>query len=563
MDQPLDITLDEAPLFLAEAEEQLQTLGDGLVWLEREDRNPQLLQAMFRAAHTLKGMAGAINHHAMSGLVHALETILDDLRQGQVVVTSELVDTCLIALDTLRVLCVETVERQATSIEVAEVTPRLLALSQASRSESPAVTPAPVAILETSASPTASHPRANLAEKTVRTSVERLDNLMNLVGELITDRNRLSQLRNDFENRFRGDPQADNLGQTVTHLVRLTDQLQEEVMRIRLLPIASVFSKFPRLVRDLARQAEKQVSLVIRGEDTELDRSVLEAIGDPLIHLLRNAVDHGLESPGERQARAKPEQGVISLTARHAEGHIVIVVEDDGRGIDLERVKARALAQGLVTEAEAAALSTEAASDLIFAPGLSTAAVVSEVSGRGVGLDIVRTNIERLNGTITVEAGPGRGTRFQITLPLTLAIIPTLLVHMAGRRPGLDCNTFAIPLASVIEALHLPAAAIHPLRGKAATQLRGRVLPLVRLNEALALPSSLPANRSHYVVAVRWGKAEMGIIVDALVGEQELVVKALGAPIGETPGVSGAAILGDGRVALIVDVPGLFKLAGV
>ncbi|MER3514563.1 MAG: chemotaxis protein CheA, partial [Chloroflexota bacterium] len=389
------------------------------------------------------------------------------------------------------------------------------------------------------------------------------------VGELITDRNRLFQIRSSFEQRFRGDPQMEELIQTTLHISRITDQLQEEVMRIRMLPIANVFNKFPRLVRDLARKAGKQVELVIRGEETELDRSVIEEISDPLVHLLRNAVDHGLETPEERRAAGKPERGTILLTARHEESRIILTVEDDGRGIDVERVKASAVQRGLLTEAEAAALSHDEAIHLIFRPGLSTAKVVTDVSGRGVGMDIVRANIERLNGTITVETWPGQGTQFQITLPLTLAIIPTLLVRI-------DESTFAIPLPAVMETLRVPLADIQTVKGKQVIQLRQRVLPLARLSQVLGfrmtdngpsvlrLPSSVSTSgngqRYEYVVAVRWGRLEMGLLVDALVGEQELVIKPLGRLIGETPGIFGAAILGDGRVALIVDVPGLFKL---
>ncbi len=402
------------------------------------------------------------------------------------------------------------------------------------------------------------------AEQTVRTSVERLDSLMNLVGELITGRNRLYQLHRVFEQRWHGDERVEELGEAALNLGRLTDQLQEEVMRIRMLPISSVFNKFPRLVRDLARQTGKQVELVMRGEDTELDRSVIESISDPLIHMLRNAVDHGLETPEARRAAGKPEQGTVLLTARHEEGRIILTVEDDGHGIDVERVKASALRKGLLTEAEAAGLTPAQAIDLIFAPGLSTAKTVSGLSGRGVGMDIVRSNIERLNGTITVDTTPGAGTKFQIALPLTLAIIPALLVQSGASAGGVQLPVFAIPLPSVMEALQLGADDIHTVHGRPVTLLRGNVLPLLRLDEALGFQpagEAAPAGRE-YVVAVRWAHATMGLRVSRLVGEQEVVIKSLGPLVGETAGGAGAAILGDGQIALIADVPGLFKLAG-
>lgn len=676
MDLAFDLEEDELHIFLAEADEHLQTLDEGLVRLEREGDDPELLQAIFRAAHTLKGSAGAIGHRRMAELTHAMETVLDGLRKHTLAVSADLVDVCLESLDALRLLRNEVIERRASPVDIAPLVERLSRLAAPAPTEdnspqtegrrpttnddpssiiytiSADIAPdsfasaaralqvllalqslgdvldlqPPQAVIETAApvqrvtarlttshspddirqaladipeithvtvsggqrqedngpqteggrpttddgrpsaiggpSSVPRHPSASAAshtaEKTVRTSVERLDSLMNLVGELITDRNRLFQIRSNFEQRFRGDPQVEELIQTTLHISRITDQLQEEVMRIRMLPIANVFNKFPRLVRDLARKAGKQVELVIRGEETELDRSVIEEISDPLIHLLRNAVDHGLETPEERRAAGKPERGTILLTARHEESRIILTVEDDGRGIDVERVKASAVQKGLLTEAEAAALSHDEALHLIFRPGLSTAKVVTDVSGRGVGMDIVRANIERLNGTITMETWPGQGTQFQITLPLTLAIIPALLVRVGE-------STFALPLATVMETLRVPLTGIQTVKGKQVTQLRQRVLPLVRLSQVLgfqAHPSWAGGNGQRYesVVAVRWGRLEMGLLVDALVGEQELVIKPLGRLIGETPGISGAAILGDGRVALIVDVPGLFKL---
>jgi two-component system chemotaxis sensor kinase CheA len=386
---------------------------------------------------------------------------------------------------------------------------------------------------------------------------------MNLVGELITDRNRLYQVRSDLEVRHQGSEHVDQLAQVALHLGRITDQLQEEVMRIRMLPIASVFHKYPRLVRDLCRKAGKEVDLVIRGEDTELDRTVIEEISDPLLHLLRNSVDHGIETPDERRQAGKSPRGQITLTARHEESRIILTVEDDGHGIDLAAVKASALRKGLISEMEAAALTEDETLQLIFKPGLSTAKVVTDISGRGVGMDIVRANLDRLGGMIAVETKLGQGTRFEVALPLTLAIIPALLVHVAGSKRQPARGTFAVPLASVLEAVRVPTSEIHTVNQRPVIQLRGRVLPLLRLDEVLGGADPLTQRpRWEYIVAVRWAKLDMGLVVDALIGEQDLVIKSLGPMLGEAPGVSGAAILGDGRVALIVDVPGLFKLAG-
>jgi len=662
-----DIAEDELDILLAETDEQIQILNEGVVQLERAGHDPRLLQALFRAAHTLKGEAGMINHWRLADLTHALETVLDGLLKGATPLTTELVDTCLETLDVLKLLHGEIVSLEENPVEIAPLVERLQTLSQlppSPREMEPqpasegrtewfvvtdilpeSLTPAarafqvmlalqtlgevrdlqPTQAVIESAAPvrrvsaylltdrapeaiqaaleaisevaqvtlhdrkqdvqvTASSetlepaeaeasgltmPRLRFAEKTVRTSVERLDTLMNLVGELITDRNRLGQIRGDFERQAHNGQQAlaDSLAQTIQHLGRITDQLQEEVMHIRLLPVGNVFGKFPRLVRDLARKTDKQIEVVIHGEDTELDRSVIEEIGDPLIHLVRNAVDHGLELPADRRAAGKPERGVITLTARHEENRIILTIEDDGRGIDLARVKAAAVTKGLLAAAEAEALTPDEALDLIFLPGLSTSRMITDVSGRGVGMDIVRTNIERLNGSLSVETWPGRGTRFQIVLPLTLVIVPTLLVELTDPRPNEPPAIFAIPLSAVMETLRLPASSIYTVRGKPVTQLREHILPLVRLNEVLdaaQVPEMAPPPPPYeYVVAVRWGKLEAGLLVNRLVGEQELVVKSLGALVGDTPGIFGAAILGDGRIALIIDVLSLFKMTSV
>jgi len=392
-------------------------------------------------------------------------------------------------------------------------------------------------------------------DKTVRTSVERLDALMNLVGELITDRNRINQLRNQLEVTYRGNDKISSLSDTIVHIGRITDQLQEEVMHIRMLPISNVFAKFPRLVRDLAQKTGKELDLVLKGQDTELDRSVIEELNDPLIHLLRNSVDHGIETPAERIASGKNPRGTVTLSARHEQGRIVLTVEDDGNGINIEKLKASAVVKGLISQNEAASMSEEKAIDLIFLSGLSTSKTLSDISGRGVGMDIVRTNIERLNGTIVVETHPGKGSIFGISLPLTLAIVPTLLIKASE-------ITFAIPLVMVVETQHLKANDIKVVSGKPVTQLRDKVITLINLSEVFNLETKQKVN-DPYMVVVRSNKLEIGLIVDALMGEEEVVVKSLNSIIGETPGISSAAILGDGQVALILDVAGLYKVSGL
>jgi two-component system chemotaxis sensor kinase CheA len=329
-----------------------------------------------------------------------------------------------------------------------------------------------------------------------------------------------------------------------------------------------VFSRFPRVVRDLAARQGKRVELVVEGQETELDRSLIEEIGDPLIHLLRNAVDHGVETTDARAAHGKPATARVRLAAEHQESSIVIVVEDDGRGIDAARVRARAVERGLLSAEAAARLTDAEAADLIFAPGLSTADEVTDVSGRGVGMDIVRTNVERLGGTVEVHSTPGAGTRFMLRLPLTLAILRALLVRVGA-------GVYAVPLTAVTETLRVPTADVQRLQRQEAILLRGRVLPLVRLGALFdhglpridGLHGGARVDGRHggaradtvLVVAVKVGERQVGLVVDRLLGEQEVVIKALGSLFGDVPGISSAAILGDGTVALILEVAGLIQ----
>ncbi|MEI6289654.1 MAG: chemotaxis protein CheA, partial [Chloroflexota bacterium] len=358
----------------------------------------------------------------------------------------------------------------------------------------------------------------------------------------------------EADSRLNGE--IENLSESVTHLGRITDQLQEEVMRIRMLPVGSVFNKFPRMVRDMAQKVGKQIDVIIRGEDTEMDRSMIEEINDPLIHLVRNSVDHGIESPQARIAAGKPERGTLTLTARHEQGRIILTVEDDGGGIDPQKLKASALQKGLITPEEAASLTEEQSIDLMFMAGLSTAQKITDISGRGVGLDIVNTNIQRVNGSIDVQTQLGFGTQFQIILPLTLAIVPSLLVNV-------NHATFAIPLVMITETLRIEKSDIKSVYRRPVTLLRGNVLSLLHLTDIFAFEKNDEEKKYIFAVVVQSGKQKVGLIVDKLLGEEEVVVKSLGSFIGDIPGVSSAAILGDGKVALIVDVFGLFKLAGL
>ena len=413
---------------------------------------------------------------------------------------------------------------------------------------------APPAEASPSPASSSSSPGPRTSATTIRIDVGRLDALLNLVGELVIDRTRLAQLSSALIEQF-GDQRAlADLQQTALHIGRITDELQEQVMKSRMLPIESVFNRLPRVVRDVAARQAKQVELIVEGKDTELDRSVIEEIGDPLLHLIRNAVDHGIETPARRTALGKPPAGRLRLSAAQEDSFIVISLEDDGRGIDIEAVKRKAVERGVVTSEQADRLSDAEAVQLIFAPGLTTADKLSDVSGRGVGMDVVRANVEKINGSVEVHTRPGLGTTFTIRLPLTLAIVQALLVRVAG-------GTYALPIHSVTETLRIEADQLHRVNRREATLLRDTVLPLVSLRRVFGLGGVGPSDGSRLVVAVHTGNRQVGLVVDALVGEQEIVIKPLGHLVGDVAGISGAAILGDGSVALIVDVAALIAQA--
>jgi two-component system chemotaxis sensor kinase CheA len=381
------------------------------------------------------------------------------------------------------------------------------------------------------------------ATSTVRVGTDRLDELMNLMGEMVIQRTRLAQLSNEHD--------LADLRATVEDVTRVTNDLQTLIMQVRMMAVEAVFMRFPRMVRDLAHTLAKKVDLQISGEDTELDRTVIDELGDPLVHMLRNAVDHGLETPAERAAAGKDETGTVWLSARHAGNSVIIEVRDDGKGIDPAALRASAVRKGVMDEAAAAALSDAEALELIFLPGLSTAETTTDVSGRGVGMDAVRTKIAGLNGEVKITSVIGEGTTFTIRLPLTLAIIQALLVH-AGRQ------TYALPLDAIEETVIVGAEDTHPVHGRPCMVLRDSVVPLISLRDRLDLvDGQAAAGERHEVVVVRSGSTRLGVVVDGLIGQQDIVIKHLPGYLGDVLGVAGATILGDGSVALIVDVAAL------
>jgi len=382
------------------------------------------------------------------------------------------------------------------------------------------------------------------ASGSVRVDIHRLDSLMNLVGELVINKTRLEQIGKDI--------QSPELNETMEQMDRITTDLQSVVMKVRMVPVDQVFSRFPRMVRDLAKELGKEIELVIEGKETELDRTVIDEIGDPLVHLLRNSIDHGVEQPAERVAAGKSETGHVYLIARHEGNNVVIEVADDGKGLNTEVIKKKAVEKELVTPEEVEKMDESSLLKLIFAAGLSTAEKVTDISGRGVGLDAVKNKIEALSGSIFIESKVGRGTSFKIHLPLTLAIIQALLVR-------LEAEIYAIPLSFIAETTSIIPDQINKVQDQEVMLLRGDVLPLLRLHEILQVPpSDLPKEDEINVVVVRKGETRVGLIVDTLIGQQEIVIKSLGTLLGNIPVIAGATMLGNGRVSLIIDVASLF-----
>jgi len=377
---------------------------------------------------------------------------------------------------------------------------------------------------------------------------------MNLIGELVLAKNRLIKINDDVEERYEGEEFLEELNQVVSIVSLVTTDLQIAVMKTRMLPIGKVFNKFPRMIRDLSRELNKKIELVISGEETELDKSIVEEIGDPLVHIIRNSCDHGIETPEDRIAKGKPEVGTIKLKAYNEGNQIVIQIDDDGKGLDPEMLKNKSLEKGIITEKEADSMSDKEAFSLIFKPGFSTAAAVTSVSGRGVGMDVVKTNIEKLNGIIDIDSEVGKGASIKLKIPLTLAIIQALLV-------GVQEEHYAIPLASVLETVRISTDEIYTVEGKNVMRLRDDVLSLVHIGDIFEVERILDASEHAYVVVLGLGTSKLGLIVDTLVGQEEIVIKSLGDYLKGIEGIAGATIRGDGGVTLIVDVVALMEIA--
>ena len=624
--------------FLVEAFELIEQIDQNLVELENNPNDLELLNSIFRVAHTIKGSSSFLNFDVLTHLTHHMEDVLNKARRNELKLTPEVMDVVLESIDIMKALLHAIRDNgndTSIGIDITDICTRLDAISNGEnisdlvapkeviekprvveqeedntdyskmsdqdvedeierllkvrkeedkkRRENSSVTPSPsvsvskVVIekdedeeedekpverasasrkVESSgaATPPAKKEAASSMEQTIRVEVKRLDHLMNLIGELVLGKNRLLKIYDDVEERYEGEKFLEELNQVVSSISLVTTDLQIAVMKTRMLPIAKVFNKFPRMVRDLSRELGKSIELEISGEETELDKSIVEEIGDPLVHIIRNSCDHGVETADIRRAKGKSETGLIQLKAYNEGNNIVIEITDDGNGLDPDILRAKAIEKGMITEREADGMSDKEAFALIFRPALSTAKVVTNVSGRGVGMDVVKTNIEKLNGIIDVDSELGQGTVIRLKIPLTLAIIQALLV-------GAQEEYYAIPLASVLETVRIPLDEIYTIEGKNVLRLRDEVLSLVRLSDIFGVKQVYEGGEHAYVVVIGLAEAKLGVVVDTLVGQEEIVIKSLGDYLQGIEGIAGATIRGDGRVTLIVDVAALMNLA--
>ncbi len=586
-DVMLDLHLDENRELLAEfygeAVEHLQQIEAALLALEQQPDNPEALNSIFRSFHTFKGNAGFLGLVPMQSLAHEVESLLDLARNQKLRLNSVIITEILSSRDALQALTQQVaraLEKGQLPDEIVPVAHLILAVKRLSvpagadaETPPPAAAPAappaaptmtlspapgaaaPVAApaAPVSAAPPAKAPPAAAAAAatapvagTVRVNTEKLDSLMDVVGELVIVQSQLLETARAHADN--GSP----LQRNVAQLSRITKELQHTAMSMRMIPIKPTFQKMERLARDLARDFGKKVHFATGGEDTELDRTVVEEIGDPLVHMVRNALDHGLESTADRVARGKPEMGTLLLKAYHQGSNIVIELQDDGRGIDPDRIYQKAVEKGVV--AAGTVLSREDINALIFAPGFSTAAKVTAVSGRGVGLDVVKRNIDKLHGKIEITSEVGLGSTFKIKLPLTMAIIDGLVVRVGGDR-------FILPSTSVQMALRPAREAISTIHGQGEVlDLRGRLVPVHRLHRRFGIPADAENPWEGIAVIVEHSGKISALLVDELISKQEVVIKSLGAFMQNLPGVAGGAILGDGSIALILD-PGTLLAA--
>jgi len=654
-------------IFIDESKENIQSLNEHLLELEKEPTNLEIINEIFRSAHTLKGMSATMGFQDLADLTHIMENVLDSVRNQEMDLDSDTIDVIFNAVDALEAMIIDianggegkqdvsqlvkqlsaiesgeqlvsdqkaepanertmnikeqldqfelavlqqshesgfenyqvTVQLQETTLlkaarvymifevfeqngEVIKSVPSVTDLEEENFdfdftvilvtktseeelkqkimriSEINSVTIDKLAISQNAvaqAEGTEVKPKEDTKDdkvatrkvsssKTIRVNIDRLDGLMNLFEELVTDRGRLEQISSTLNHN--------DLKETVERMARVTGDLQNIILNMRMVPIDQVFNRFPRMVRQLTRELNKNVELKVVGADTELDRTVIDEIGDPLVHLIRNALDHGIETPDVRVANGKSEQGLLKLTAYHSGNHVYIEIMDDGAGIDRNKIIERSIEKGLITKDQAETYSDQQAFQLIMESGFSTTSEVSEISGRGVGLDVVKNTIESLGGTITIDSTLGKGSTFSIKLPLTLTIISVLLTEIGP-------ETYAIPLSSILETAIISKDDIMTAHGKQLIDIRGKVVPLISLRNIFDVPTDEPEGDDLAVVIIRRGEKMTALIVDSFIGQQEVVLKSLGNYLVDIFAISGATILGDGQVSLIIDTNALIK----
>ena len=521
-------------LFAAEAQEHLETMNAGLLALERDPADTEALADVFRAAHTLKGIAATMGYDELAALAHAVEDRLDALREGKDKFTTETANLLFQAVDALKSVLSDVLADRPVKIDV-EQWQKVLREFEEPTTETPLYR----GKKETGA-PTRSVIAPLELPQTIRVNTRHLDDLLNIVAELVISRSHLWRLQETYN--------LPELKEALEKHDRLLSNLRDAVLQTRMVPVAHIFNRFPRMVRDLLRERGKEADFIIEGYDIELDRTILERVSDPLMHLLRNAVDHGIEPPEERKRAGKPLRGKIWLRAWRERESVIIEVADDGKGMQKARILKRAIEQGLITPEEAEELNDHQVFMLICEPGFSTADHVTAVSGRGVGMDVVRREIEALHGTLTIDSQPGQGTTFRLRLPLTLAIVQALLV-MVGTE------MYAIPLSQVERTLEIrPDQVTEIQQWQIVTDEEKKALPLVSLSDLLEVPDTRLADQeSRYAIVVGEERRRVGLVADKLLGQEEIVIRPLPAILGHVPGIAGASILGEGRVILILD----------
>ena len=578
--------------FLIESEELLEGMNQDLVALEQAPDDTELLNRIFRALHTIKGTSGFLNFDPVVRLSHRAEDVLNTLRRSEVEFSRRIMDALLAARDQLSIMLqdiregglkdyaldgliaeLEAVQKPAPApsrlgdILVAEgvIAPGALQDVLQQQAQSGEIRKIGELLVEkglasqTDVSNALARQKRQadsvIAAQTMRVDVRKLDELINLVGELVLERNRLFQLSRELSmGRLEMQHLTEAFSQSTARLSFITEELQAAGLRARMVPIDTVFRKFPRLVRDVAHNLKKEVDLLVSGEDTELDKTMVEMIGDPLVHLVRNSLDHGLELPDVRESGGKPRKGTIRLEARQEGDQIIISVADDGAGIDPARIAKKAMEKGLVTADRLRTMTTREILDFVFLPGFSTAEKISDLSGRGVGMDVVRSNLTKLNGTIELESKLGAGTTVFLRLPLTLAILPVLLVEVGN-------EIYALPLRSVVETARIRATELHRFEGSELLHLRGETVPLLRLRQIFKVQYRADEKGSDKVVILGIGEKRIALLVDNLIGQESTVIKPLGSYLHHCSGIAGATISGDGRVRLVLDPADLLASA--